>query len=240
MLQAIKSIITVNRKELSQSAMITAGTGLVGVAALFIVMLLIKPDTYIYLGSFIALFVAAMLYLLLGIFGFAADFNLAVSMGVTRKKFVLGYWVQCFLSAALMTGITVLFYLVERNMYHRVFKDALLDMNDLKGSTILIAALCIVVFAPAIRILLGAFIMKFQRIGFWALWVVWMAFWLSYSKIIALIRQPDTLLHKLFYDLLDVIQKFPQAVLLVLGAGMVVILSSLAWLLIRRQTVTNV
>lgn len=240
MLQAIKSIITVNKKEFSQSAMITAGTGLAGVIILFSVMFLLKPETYMYLGSFIALLISIMVYVIIGIFGYTADFNLAVSMGVTRKKFALGYWIQCFLSAVLMTGVTLLFYLVERNLYHRVFKDAVLDMNDFSGSTILIVVLCIVVFAPVFRMLLGAFLMKFQKVGFWILWAVWMIICLGGSRLVHWINQPDTLVHKLFYSLLDSIQKFPQAVLLALGAGIVVISFFLTWLLIRRQRVTNV
>lgn len=239
MIQSIKEILLVNRKEFSQCAIAAAVVGTMGVVILFFVMLILKPDTYIYLGSCFAFFSVLLLYLFVGIFGYTADFNLAVSMGVTRRKFVLGYLVQSLLSFIMMSGIVLLFYVLESSLYHRVFKEAVLDMdNPAKGMTLKVV-LCVMAAAPVLRLVMGAFIMKFQKVGFWVLWAVWMALCLFGSRLSKIIENENSFLHKTLTGLLAAVKGLPQAGLFVLGAGVLVLILCAAWLLARRQSVTN-
>ncbi len=238
-MQSIKEFLLVNRKEFSQYAIATAGLGTVGVVILFLVMLSLKPDTYIYLGSCFAFFGVVLLYVFMGIFGYTADFNLAVSMGVTRKKFVLGYLVQSLLSSIMMSGILLLFYILESSLYHRVFKEAVLDMDSLAKGVAWKLVLCAIAVVPVFRLAMGAFIMKFQKVGFWVMWAVWMAFCLFGSRWCKIMENENSFLHKAFAGLFEVVKGLPQAALLALGAGALILILCVAWLLARRQSVTS-
>lgn len=241
MLQSIKKTLQVNVNEFWQCAVVTLGTGALGVGLLFLIMLLAKPDTYIYLGSFVAALIAIMLYLLLGIFGFMSDFNLAVSLGVTRKRFAVGYLLRCLLTSALITGIMALFYLLESNLYAKVFKDAVLEMDFAEGVTVKIF-LVIMFVIPVIRFAVGAFITRFQKVGFWVLWAVWMIGCLGGSRLVHRIRllQNDTgVMGQVIRSVQAFVKQSPQAVLAVLGAGVLILFIGLGWLFIRRQAVKN-
>lgn len=242
MLQAIKKVLKVNCMEIVQMGGMTLGAGVLGMIALLLIMQLGKPDTYVYFGTFLAIMIAVIMYILIGMFGFAADFNQAVSMEMSRKSFAVGYYVQTTLSAALVSAIVAGIFLLERTLYKGMYAGATLDGDfgdfNLGMTQWLAVFLGAVILLPALRFILGAFVIRFQKVGLWTLWALWMLLCLTGDRILKACVHPDTPLGKACRSVLVFLQGLPEAALYAMGAGVVVLLVFGAWLLIRRQAVT--
>ena len=81
----------VRKTELLQFLGITAVGYLIGLIVVFIVMNVAKENTCATAGTMLAVIVFALMHLWGISFSFIGDFNMAVSLGATRKSFVSGY-----------------------------------------------------------------------------------------------------------------------------------------------------
>lgn len=239
MFKSAGKVIKVNRTELRRMGMITLFASMIASLGGIIILSAVKPEAYVCLGTIIALCCIMFLYILTGIFNFAADFNLALSMGITRKGFALGYYVRSTLTAVFMCAALAAVCFFETGLYGFLFPGMVSQMPKVFQFTEgwkLLLGICVA--APAIRFIIGAFIIRFQKIGFWILWVLWMLLVGLGSKIAKLFQDTSTFWGKLFRDVLLFLQGFPVIALYAMGAGAVFLLAFGAWLLIRRQQVT--
>ena len=82
----------VRKAELLQFLGITAvGNDLIGLIVVFIVMNVAKENTCATAGTMLAVIAFAFIHLFGITLSFMGDFNMAISLGATRKSFVSGY-----------------------------------------------------------------------------------------------------------------------------------------------------
>ena len=81
----------VRKAELLQFLGITAVGYLIGLIVVFIVMNVAKENTCATAGTMLAVIAFAFIHLFGKTLSFMGDFNMAISLGATRKSFVSGY-----------------------------------------------------------------------------------------------------------------------------------------------------
>ena len=81
----------VRKAELLQFLGITAVGYLIGLIVVFIVMNVAKENTCATAGTMLAVIAFAFIHLFGITLSFMGDFNMAISLGATRKSFVSGY-----------------------------------------------------------------------------------------------------------------------------------------------------
>ena len=103
----------VRKAELLQFLGITAVGYLIGLIVVFIVMNVAKENTCATAGTMLAVIAFAFIHLFGIILSFMGDFNMAISLGATRKSFVSGYVLFNLLEIAVLELEIVVFGVVE-------------------------------------------------------------------------------------------------------------------------------
>lgn len=147
------------------------------------VVLFLDADSYIVLGSFIALFIWLAVEVFAGAISFEKQFSMAVAMGRTRKEmFICLYIVQMiniWIGLAVLSGVNLLETALDRMLY----PDIACEFNLLERFISFRIMIMAAVFLPAIYMFLGMLLTRFQRKALWGIWVIWMAGSLLSSNI---------------------------------------------------------
>ena len=104
----------VRKAELLQFLGITAVGYLIGLIVVFIVMNVAKENTCATAGTMLAVIAFAFIHLFGITLSFMGDFNMAISLGATRKSFVSGYVLFNLLEIAVLELEIVVFGVVEK------------------------------------------------------------------------------------------------------------------------------
>lgn len=199
-----------------------------------------EEETTFALGSLVMVGVVVFFVLLMGTFGYATEFNLAIGMGVTRKIFTPAYYLTSVVLLLIETGVIYLFFLFERWFVQSMFPQLAYEkgIEYLFESKLLFPG---ILFIAALQILLGVLTLKYGKKAFWGVWVLWMAGCILPSRIEkAMKRGDDSFLAKLgnginqFFTHLNSTQ---GAVCTVIVCAVVL---GICFYLSRRQQVSNV
>lgn len=237
----IKKIIKKWKLKLPELFWILGGAGGVGIFGIALIAIIVAVDggrAYAVVGTFMAVIAGVMLFLLMGIFSFGQEFSLALSLGSTRKEFLITYAAESFLNIVLLAvtvGVVgIIEFLTGKICYKQIpcsfdFTPYMLDIRFLAGALFLL---------PALRILLGALILKFQKKALVAFWIVWMFGFAALPKYaVFLQKNPENIQAKVIVGLFDTVIGMPPVVqTAVIGIAAVLFLAA-SRLFLRRQAI---
>ena len=138
------------------------------------ITLIAGEKSYLVVGSFIALIIWIMVFIIFGGTGFEREFNMAVAMGRTRREvFICCYIVKL---AHVWIGLAVLYILnlVEKTYYKIFFKESICEGNIVElvlGNWVFLGA---GILLPVLYMFIGMLLMKFQKKALWGIWGIWM------------------------------------------------------------------
>lgn len=119
----------VRKAELLQFLGITAVGYLIGLIVVFIVMNVAKENTCATAGTMLAVIAFAFIHLFGITLSFMGDFNMAISLGATRKSFVSGYVLFNLLEIAVLELEIVVFGVVEKFLLENAFPQAVMEID---------------------------------------------------------------------------------------------------------------
>lgn len=163
----------VRKKELLQFLGITAVGYVIGLIVVFAVMNVAKESTCATAGTMLAVIAFAFMHLFGITFSFIGDFNMAISLGATRKSFVAGYALFNLLEIAVLELEIVVFGVAEKLLLENAFPQAVMEIDLTNFFTWNYLSGVLVVFT-AVEMFFGAVILKYGMKAFGGLWALWM------------------------------------------------------------------
>ena len=162
------------KTELLQYLGIMAGAFVVGFIILLIVMGQTEEnESAATAGTMMAVVLIVFIHFFATIISFVGQFNLAVSMGATRKNFVANYALFNMSEILLLEIGLVILGNLEKFIASRLFPNVVMeiDMTKFFDWKYLLAAIVVLTVS---EIFLGAVILRFGMKFFWVLWAIWM------------------------------------------------------------------
>ena len=212
----------VRKTELLQFLGITAVGYLIGLIVVFIVMNVAKENTCATAGTMLAFIAFAL-----------GDFNMAISLGATRKSFVSGYVLFNLLEIAVLELEIVVFGVVEKLLLENAFPQAVMEIDLTNFFTWNYLSGVLVVFT-AVEMFFGAVILRYGMKVLWILWAVWM--------IICLVPMNIAKNEKLSGELaklgLFLGGKFTPQGIVALVIALTIVVAAITWNILRKQRVT--
>ncbi len=214
-----------------------------GVVGIIITLVILAVDgtgeDYGQIGAFFSMAVGMMLLFFAGMFQVSNEFNLAISMGKTRKYFVPAQYLLLAMNMAIVLVISLVIGLLEDALYSTIYPDAVCEFAITGGLMHPDVFLC-AVFGGAMLILLwGALILKYTAKIFWIIWILCMIFSMASSKIGSAVHETqDSALAKMIRGIIEFFVTISSwqiviGIFCVTVAGVVA-----AFALMRRQRVT--
>lgn len=162
-------------------------------------------------------------------------FNMEVSMGCTRRHFLISEYIVSFAAGLLGLGLVIGIHAAESRWIDRLYPNFPSEINMLpyllKGGVWAVAGLIITVsFCSAVM-------MRFKRKAFWVFWTLWMFLCLCVPRIAEAVEEAsDSLFGRMGRLAIRIFGLLPIAAWLAL-AGLLCILMVAAtyWLLSRQQ-----
>lgn len=241
MIQIIRKVFSERADEVKWGCILAGAAWLIGSVMMAVVFHFNPAEDRPEAG--IATLLAAMILLfyvlIVGIFGFATEFNLAVGMGLTRKQFMPAYLAATFMiEAVLAVFLYGLHFLETQGM--RFFYS---DLKEARAvGTILFSGYLIpgLLLLSAVQIFVGSILLKYGRKVMWFFWALWMVLCLLPGRISeAMADEPDTLPARFGFGVQKVLQALDGAVGIVLFLAVLSALLAVSVCLIRRQQVTS-
>ena len=240
MLEKIKAVWKLGISELYFSLGVIIFCGVFGMVLMAV---LVKFDAtatrYVPLGSIMAVVLWLMFHVLFGIFSYGNLFNVALSLGCTRKDFIIGNSLADWFNMLLAGAAIVIVNRLERGLGSLVYPN--LQYNGLTEKMpefwIMIA---VIILLPIVKMLLGALVLKFQTKAFWGIWVLWMAVFLgipglqSYAE-----NHPDSLRAAFLQGMKEFMTHMSVSAWSAAIGIFMVIAVIISVLLLRKQAVTN-
>ena len=195
-------------------------------------------ESYGKVGAFMVLVLGILFIFFTGIFSLPIDFNLAVSMGKTRKSYVPARFIILALDVLAVILIFIIFNAAEEALYTTLYPNAVceLDVGKLLHNPALIAGT--IFLLPTVNLLCGALLMRFPTKFVWVLWAIWMIVFTGGPKMITAAEKKDSVFGQLGAAILWLFQgaspiKTAVAVVIITVMGMAVTMR-----LFSRQRVT--
>lgn len=153
----------------------TLGGAVFGIVLVLIIMAVDGTgEDFGMLGTMMALVVGMIALFLGGIFALQNEFNLAVSIGKTRKYFLPAKYLNLFVNFVALEVVVVLVSRLEKALYPAFYPGAVCELgfDKFTGNFGVLAGMAIC--APIVILFLGAMLMRFTAKFFWVFWALWM------------------------------------------------------------------
>lgn len=203
-----------------------------------IVMMIIRANTMeenecVTLGMLIAMVALVFIHFFGIIFSFVGEFNMAISMGATRKAYVGSY---ALFNMAELAGLELLLFVlgkIELALMRVIYPqcEIILDVTQYFQWKYLLA---VIVGMTVVELFLGAVILRFGMKAFWVVWAIWMFLTLVPAKL----SENEVMAAKM-HQLGEQIG-LENIVQYLFAAGVVaaVIMAVLGWNFLKKQRVT--
>ena len=203
-----------------------------------IVMMIIRANTMeenecVTLGMLIAMIVLVFIHFFGITFSFVGEFNMALSMGATRKSFVGSY---ALFNMVELAGLELLLFVlgkIELALISVIYPqcEIILDVTQYFQWKYLLA---VIVGMTVVELSLGAVILRFGMKAFWVVWAIWMFLTLVPAKL----SENEVMAAKMHQlgeqiGLENIVQYLFAA-----GAVAAVIMAVLGWNFLKKQRVT--
>lgn len=202
-----------------------------------IVMMIIRANTVekecVTLGMLIGMIILVFMHFFGITFSFVGEFNMALSMGATRKSFVGSY---ALFNMVELAGLELLLFVlgkIELALISVIYPqcEIILDVTQYFQWKYLLA---VIVGMTVVELFLGAVILRFGMKAFWAVWAIWMFLTLVPAKL----SENEVMAAKM-HQLGEQIG-LENIVQYLFAAGVVaaVIMAVLGWNFLKKQRVT--
>lgn len=210
-----------------------------GEILLVVIMRIDQESTTFEIATMMVAIIALVSMIIMGIFQFPSQFNMAVGMGVVRKVFVPCYYLSNVLIAAVQYGMIVAAHYLEnmwiQKLYPNLEKEAGIEQILFTNYTI-----PVILMLAAIQIMAGCCILKFGKKAFWILWAVWMLLCIAPARISDVVENnPEGNLAVAIHGIGSFFQSVSVSSMNVVILMVTVVCLVSSWLLARRQQVTN-
>lgn len=238
--RTLKEVFCVSRNEFFSYGLVPAGAGLLGIIIVLIIMAADGTgEDYGQIGAMFVLMFGAITLFFGGIFSVQSDFNLAISMGKTRKYYLPSRYLLLLAETMVILALAYIVGKVEDALYPTLYPGAVCDLrvSGFLNSPFLFLGIGLVV--PVIILLFGVLLMRFSAKFFWILWALWMFGCIGAPRIAsAAVQKPDSIPGKLGLALMEFSNGLSPLQIsgmfaVVLLAGMVI-----TFALFRKQRVT--
>lgn len=245
-LQTLKQVFKVGWQDAFRYAVWSLGGGLLGCVIVLIVMAVAsrrgEPLEYFQLGGIMSLIVSVALFFFGNVFTIPSEFNLAISLGKTRKCFVPAKYLLLVFDLLVMLAAVIAVALLENRLYRTVYpgaKSAFSMEHILLRPEVIVSA----AFGFSMLVLFfGALVMRFTVKVYWVIWALWMFGTLGSSRLVSAVSKiPEDsvwaqLARSMRYFFTEGISA-AQATAMVLLLSVLGVAASMA--LLRRQRVTG-
>jgi len=238
--RTLKELIKVNKDEFFLYGVVSLVGAIIGIAmVLFIMAVDGTGEDYGELGSLFSLLIGAIALVFGGIYGTQTDFNMAISMGKTRKHFVPAKYITLVMETVMLIVIAALVGWVEGILYNAIYPAAI---NELHVSAWLDYPLVLVGVAlgvPAITMLFGTLLMIFGQKFFWVIWFLWMFGCIGIPRIVhSATESPESGVGKFANAVADFVTGLPSGGLAVGALVVITVILVADFILLRKQRVT--
>lgn len=210
------------------------------VMVMLVVLLSGDADNYALMGSFMAFVIWIAVITFIGAFSLERRFGMAVSMGETRKSFIVSQWLIMAFNTLLEILVIIIINTVEKAIGEAVYNvpcdfDVISHLIDYR---IILAA---VVVVPSASMFLGMLIAKFQKKAFWGIWVVWMAVSVGGARISHLVvENPDSMPARIINAAAASAAALGMTGAVLFAVFIGAVLLAVSAIVLRRQPVTQV
>ncbi len=184
MLKRIWNVWKFNLSELYTTILSGLGGWIFGVLLVAVVLHFDKSATSsAIMGTFMAVLVGCFINILMGIMTYGYSFNTAVSMGSTRKEFIIADGATAYINLTIEIAVVLILHSAEKALCAALYpakecEDLLKILGDYR------IVLGIILFVPAIRMFCGALILKFQKKAYWTLYALFMISFLGGTRFV--------------------------------------------------------
>ena len=162
-------------------------------------------------------------------------FRFQIPMGITRKQFLVSYYIVSFAEIAIGFLITLFLCWVDNKtnayLYPAFSSEADILPWILKYGMPLAAGIMLA------GILAGTIILKFGRKAGWTLWAIWMIGCFTLPRLMD--AAPHSLAYKVRTAIQHFIQLFPSFIWVGAAAAAMILCVIISWLLLRKQQVNS-
>ncbi len=221
------------KMEVLQFLVAAFGGYVFGIIVMMIIRANIVEKECVTLGMLIGMIILVFMHFFGITFSFVGEFNMALSMGATRKSFVGSY---ALFNMVELAGLELLLFVlgkIELALISVIYPqcEIILDVTQYFQWKYLLA---VIVGMTVVELFLGAVILRFGMKAFWVVWAIWMFLTLVPVKL----SENEVMAAKM-HQLGEQIG-LENIVQYLFAAGVVaaVIMAVLGWNLLKKQRVT--
>lgn len=238
--RTLKEVFCVSRNEFFSYGLVPAGAGLLGIIIVLIIMAADGTgEDYGQIGAMFVLMFGAITLFFGGIFSVQSDFNLAISMGKTRKYYLPSRYLLLLAETMMILALAYIVGKVEDALYPTLYPGAVCDfrVSGFLNSPFLFLGIGLVV--PVIILLFGVLLMRFSAKFFWILWALWMFGCIGAPRIAsAAVHKPDSIPGKLGLALMEFSNGLSPLQISGMFAVVLLAVMVITFALFRKQRVT--
>lgn len=213
---------------------------ILGTILFVIIMAVDKEATTFEIATLIEAIAATMVLIITGSFSFSSDYNMAVGMGAVRKSYIPSYYLVNLIFIFAEYGIIVVSHFIESaqiNMFYSSYeKEAGIEKILFTEYTIPVLLLL-----GAMQLVAGCCILKFGKKAFWVMWAAWMVLCIVPGRICDILeKNPHGKVANMINSIGGFFQSVSMPVVNVVIMFITVACLTAAWLMVRRQQVTEV
>lgn len=221
------------KMEVLQFLVAAFGGYVFGIIVMMIIRANIVEKECVTLGMLIGMIILVFMHFFGITFSFVGEFNMALSMGATRKSFVGSY---ALFNMVELAGLELLLFVlgkIELALISVIYPqcEIILDVTQYFQWKYLLA---VIVGMTVVELFLGAVILRFGMKAFWVVWAIWMFLTLVPAKL----SENEVMAAKM-HQLGEQIG-LENIVQYLFAAGVVaaVIMAVLGWNFLKKQRVT--
>lgn len=181
----VKQTFQVGKNDMLGHAVFEVGGGIFGVILFMIIMAADGADgTYGTIGAMMSLMLGMLFTVFVGIFSIHQDFNMAISLGKTRRQYVPAKYILLMTDCALCILVAIIFAWLEELIYPALMPGAICEFSMKGFLQNPLTIFGFVFLVPMVVMLCGAFYLRFGMKFFWVGWVLWMCMCTLLPKIL--------------------------------------------------------
>lgn len=214
-----------------------------GIFGIVVSLILMNMDAmegeYATIGAMIGVIMGTILLFVLEILSMQQDFNLAISLGKTRKHYIPARFLFEVVNCGLCVATISVIGLIEHFLYSTFFPGTVCGFDMLELLLHPVFLIGFLFLLPAITLLGGACFLKFGAKCAWVFWALWMIFCIGFPRMInAIEEENDSLLRRMGMGFINFLEQLTP---LKIAVGILIVgLAALAaaFGILRKQRVT--
>lgn len=240
MIKRLKNTFLLYSHDMGLLSAVIGVTWLAGMIIVALIMSFAKnsPETYSNVGIMFAMALGGVSVLFTDFMFFAINFNIAVSMGISRKRFLtdatIVLFAQHLLYIALLFVLSKLEMLLAGLFYPSI--DMVKDVMVIDGM-MLLQMIGVSLAIIAVSIFIGALLQRFGKTAFWIMWGAYMFFAIGGVGLTSLSKSNGGLINTIASTIGNILQNITFAGRLTIIAVLCTILAGIGVLIFKKAPV---